>query len=131
MPEFVLFKSKKRDNPTDNHATLKSVFTQLFPSPVTGVQSSDNTFDIFLPIKLINWLQIGNQQQDSHTDLRNCKAQSAQQESEQRNGAHILLCAKRMENYPGNKVTKLMAPTNTEQVIYLSINCSQHRQQKC
>lgn len=131
MPELVLFKSKKRDSPTGHHATLKSVFTQLFPSPVTGVQSSDNTSDIFLQIKLLNQRQIRNQQQDSHTDLRNSKTQSAQWESEQRNGVHILLCAKRIRSYPRNKVTKLMAPTNTEQVIYLSINCSQHRQQKC
>lgn len=95
------------------------MLTQLFPSLVTGVQSSDKTSDIFLKIKLIHQLQIRNQQQDSHTDLRNCKTQSAQWKSEQRNGAHILLCAKRISNYPETKSLNWWLPqTESRSFIY-------------
>lgn len=95
------------------------MLTQLFPFLVTGVQSSDNTSDIFLDIKLINQLQIRNQQQDSHTDLRNCKTQSARWESEQRNGVHNLLCAKRISNYPETKSLNWWLPqTQSRSSIY-------------
>lgn len=93
MGFFYIHQCARKTGQQVNNSELKNLYYSSSRMPSCNSQicahttisfSSDNFICKKMSEVLIHQLQVQNQQQDSHTDLRNCKTQSARWESEQR-----------------------------------------------